>query len=50
MMFEEPKAEFVEIEKEDVIATSAGSEETCNGPDAPMNNCSTMVADKFMNN
>jgi hypothetical protein len=39
MMFEEPKVEVVEIETDDVIATSAGSYENCVGPDAPMNNC-----------
>lgn len=37
MMFEQPKVEVVEINPDDVIATSAGSFETCNGPDAPMN-------------
>ena len=51
MMFEEPKVELVKIDLNDVITTSqgTGSEETCNGPDAAMNNCSTMVADGFMN-
>lgn len=51
MMFEEPKAEFVGIETNDIVTDSGhGSEETCNGPDAAQNNCSTMVADGFMEN
>ena len=37
MMFEEPKVELVKIDVKDVIATSAGSLETCSGPDAPQN-------------
>ena len=51
MVFEEPKVEMVKIELDDVIATSggAGSQETCVGPDAAMNNCSKMVADGWMN-
>lgn len=41
-VFEEPKMEFVEINPEDnVTASGNGSYETCNGPDAPSNNCST---------
>lgn len=40
MVFEEPKAEFVEIEETNVVtASGGGSTETCVGPEAPSNNC-----------
>lgn len=42
MVFEEPKVEMVEIDTNDVIATSTGSYENCVGPDAPMNMCDEM--------
>jgi len=62
MIFEEPKVEFVPIEMEAAITTSTKcsptvawynddgtpSMETCDGPDAPMNNCATMSPDGFM--
>ena len=43
MVFEEPKVEVVKIDLEDTIVTSGGSEETCAGPDAPANNCSSFM-------
>lgn len=42
----EPKIEFISINQLDIIVTSGGSIETCNGPDAPMNNCT--APDGFM--
>jgi hypothetical protein len=47
MVFEEPKVEFVKIDRTLVIATSAcdedgissGNVETCDGNGAPSNNC-----------
>lgn len=42
MVFEEPKAEFVEIEETNVVTASGGSIETCSGQDAAMNNCSSL--------
>lgn len=50
MVFEEPKVEMVKIEMDDVLTTSPGegSEEICVGAQAPMNNCSTMTTDGFM--
>ena len=45
MKFEKPNINFINIDFNDVISTSgynggSGSIEICNGPDAPMNNCS----------
>ena len=50
MVFEEPKAEFVEIEETNVVTASNGgpSVETCDGPQAMMNNCSAY--NTMMNN
>ena len=63
MVFEEPKVEFLEIDLAQAISTSQKcnpnvawfidegdpSVETCDGSNAPMNNCATMVYDGFLN-
>lgn len=41
MEMTEPKIEFISFDQEDIIITSGGSIETCNGTNAPMNTCST---------
>lgn len=43
MVLEQPKVEFVRINQTDVIATSSGSLETCDGTDAPSNNCTDFM-------
>lgn len=63
MIFEKPKVEFVPIDMAVAITTTSikcsktvawyndegdPSIETCDGPDAPMNNCKTMSPDGFM--
>lgn len=40
MLFQEPKVEFVSITMDNILATSTGNYETCNGSNAYSNACS----------